>query len=34
VGGVAFAVIKQAIKGLIDGVATESERRASSVANG
>jgi uncharacterized protein YndB with AHSA1/START domain len=34
VGGVAIAVIKQAIKGLIDGVATESERRASSVANG
>lgn len=34
VGGVAIAVIKQAIKGLIDGVATESERRASSVTNG
>lgn len=34
VGGVAITVIKQAIKGLIDGVATESERRASSVANG
>jgi uncharacterized protein YndB with AHSA1/START domain len=34
VGGLVIAAIKQAIKGLIDGVATESERRASSVANG
>jgi uncharacterized protein YndB with AHSA1/START domain len=34
VGGVVMVAIKQAIKGLIDGVATESERRASSVANG
>jgi uncharacterized protein YndB with AHSA1/START domain len=33
-GGVVIVAIKQAIKGLIDGVATESERRASSVANG
>jgi hypothetical protein len=33
-GGLVIAAIKQAIKGLIDGVATESERRASSVANG
>lgn len=30
VGRVVVAVIKQAIKGLIDGVATESERRAAS----
>ena len=27
-GGVVVAVVKQAIKGLIDGVAKESERRA------
>ena len=34
VGGVVVAVIKQAIKGLIDGVATESERRESSTPDG
>jgi hypothetical protein len=34
VGGVVVAVIKQAIKGLIDGVSAESERRASSAADG
>jgi uncharacterized protein YndB with AHSA1/START domain len=34
VGGVVIVAIKRAIEGLIDGVATESERRASSVANG
>ena len=34
VGGLVIAAIKRAIKGLIDGVATESERRTSSVANG
>lgn len=34
VGGVVIAVVKQAVKGLIDGVAAESERRASSGADG
>ena len=33
VGGVVVAVIKQGIKGLIDGVSAESERRASSAAH-
>jgi len=33
-GGVVVAAIKQAIKGLIDGVAAESERRASSTPDG
>lgn len=34
VGGAVVLAIRQAIKGLIDGVATESERRASSIGNG
>lgn len=34
VGGMVTIAIKRAIKGLIDGVAAESERRASSVPNG
>jgi uncharacterized protein YndB with AHSA1/START domain len=34
VGGVVIAAIRQAIKGLIDGVATESERRSSSTPDG
>jgi uncharacterized protein YndB with AHSA1/START domain len=33
-GGAVILAIRQAVKGLIDGVAKESERRASSAANG